>query len=210
MVLYCRVSGREQERIGTLERQVAFVRAKAADLGLVVVDVVVCTLSGWDEDRFEEARAMAEAHGASLLAHTADRFVRSDIFYETEQRAAPGWFEFAKMARLAGTARGLDVPPVNGGVRLVTLVDPDAPAAVVRAAQCARGQMTSGRKGGRPAVKRPGDTKRRRERSLPKVLELGRAEMSLRHREGDGGGGRNRAPVAPRVARGLAQRNRLA
>jgi DNA invertase Pin-like site-specific DNA recombinase len=168
VVLYCRVSGDEQERNGNLARQVADMQAEARARGLNVVDVSAGVWPAWDEDRLFDAVCLASRHGAVLLAHTADRFVRNKAFWKSKQRVRPVGHDIARLRC------------ISDGVALYTLMDPDAPPAVIGSAQKRRGQRTSGHRGGRPVAKRPGYKKRRREELRPRVVELLRQKVTVR------------------------------
>lgn len=148
VVLFSRVSTNRQKRTGQLGRQVAYLRHYAEIAGLTVVAVVSVVAPGWHRRRFGRAGYIARRHGATILAHTTDRFIR-DCSWWPKQKARPTQRDLHRMAKL------LD------GIRLATVVHPDADAKTIRSAHTVRGQTVSGRRGGRPRR----DTPRRKKTS---------------------------------------------
>lgn len=160
VALWCRVSTPWQQRRGHLADQEATLRRAVAAAGAHVAVVVPWEGSGADSTSLAYAAAEAQRHGATvLLAESTDRFVRSARYSACCQNWLPldGDFEYLRY--------------MTDGFPLMTLIDPDATPGQMRAYQTRRGQTETGRKGGRPAVVRPGDKRRRRENELPKVLE---------------------------------------
>jgi len=171
VVLYCRVSGRCQNRKGTLKRQERKARQVLKRYGIVVVACYGEVESGWrrdDRPRLMAAIARARELGVPLVAESVDRFIRSEHFNdETNQGALPTDLDFEDLVRLAN------------GVTLLTLLHPDADPEAVHWYQQNRGQEGTGNKGGRPRKKQPGYKKQRRLKLLPRVREMRLAGASL-------------------------------
>ena len=171
VVLYCRVSGREQNRKGNLRDQKTVRLRQLEDCGADVVAAYGEITSGWCDDklRFEVAADVARASGAVLVAESVDRFLRNiDYNNEKNQEAQPTVHEFES---LLGRTKG---------VTLATLLPPAMPWKSVRGEQTKRGQQAKGRKGGRPKAKRPGDKKEHRRVWLSRVLSMSAHGVSSR------------------------------
>lgn len=171
VVLWVRVSGREQKRKHNPADQEAYLRHKATKRGFAVVGVVLHTGSGWviGNPDFLRAVRMARRRGAILLAETTDRFVRhKDYHSDTNFNAQASESQLAELSRLAD------------GVVLATYLHPDASPARVRRFQSKRGQWAKDNKGGRPLKKRPGYLKDRKTRLLPRVVKLYEQGHTLR------------------------------
>jgi hypothetical protein len=163
VVLYCRVSGRNQKHTGNLVDQEAHLRRWCQRYGVRVIAVYREVGSGWKSDRDGLAAAISEARecGVPVLAESTDRYVRNVNFTtDTNPNAWPTEAEFDELARMAR------------GVLLTTLLVPDADPSVVRYMQQNRGQVEKDNPGGRKKKKRPGDKKRRHEKLLPEALSL--------------------------------------
>ena len=159
VVLYARVSTPRQERAGHLGRQMAHLRRCAAEAGLTIVAEVQVVCPGWHHRRFGRAGYLAWKHDASILAHTTDRLIRPRQWWPA-QSALPTQYDLHWMTSL-----------VPYGVRLVTVIHPDADAKTIRSAHTLRGQALSGRRGGRPRSA-AGAKKRLRDRLLPLARAL--------------------------------------
>jgi len=137
VVLYARVSGREQERQGSLDRQIAQLKAYAARRGAVVInidDIRPDVDSGKSLDRPELLRdaALAHEHNALILAHNVGRLIRSAEFHRTRNPGAqPTQAEYAALANAVG------------GVTLATILHPDTPWRQVRSAETRRGKRAA-------------------------------------------------------------------
>lgn len=151
VVLLLRVSHCKQEpakKFRDAERQL---RAYCAEVGAVVVDVVRINGSGWwTEPRawleLQRAFDLARQHDATILAESTDRFVRHPAYHSA--------------ARPYAQARDCDLRRLTadaGGVRLATMLDPNASASDIRSHQTKRGlpQMKAGYKKARRAEQRP-------------------------------------------------------
>lgn len=132
-VLWCRVSGREQQRTSKLDRQVENLIAEAERRGITVVDVIRHVGSGTDPTWLVRASILAKEHGAIILAECTDRFVRHPGFMDTNQDAQARDFDLEDLARAAD------------GVTLATILHPDAPASEVRSYQRTRLGCNPGR-----------------------------------------------------------------
>ncbi len=173
-VLYCRVSGREQNRRGNLRDQSD---NQHRTVGQHENSVQACyreIASGWELDdgmdrpTLAAAIATAKKIGAVLVVESTDRLIRSVEYSKKNQDVLPTVAEFDKLMRLAD------------GVTLATLLHPDTSPGDVRSHQIKRGQRAKGHKGGRPRITKPGEKKRRREEMLPMVLHLHRVGESRR------------------------------
>ncbi|MBA3481315.1 MAG: helix-turn-helix domain-containing protein [Pirellulales bacterium] len=168
VVLCCRVSGYEQHRTEKLARQVAALRREAEQRGLIVIDVVTHVGSGIDPSWLADAAVLAERLGATLVAETTDRFIRSSRYSKVVQDAQATEADLGQLRLF------------TYGVPLATLLHPAASPAQVRSYQRKRGQRATGRRGGRPVVPTPGYKKLRRERRWAVVARLHRRGLSLR------------------------------
>ncbi len=174
----CRVSKRPQRYRGNLDDQEQGLREFVADFGGVVVGVVRHVGSGWDGPWLIKAVARARMCGAVLLAESTDRFIRPLDYHSKRNPDAQATEEDLRCLRCW-----------TKGVRLLTVLDPDASPREVRSWQRKRGQSAKGRKGGRPRsqpppeqtpAKYPGYKKDRREAKLPAVLQRRARGESLR------------------------------
>ncbi len=168
VVLLCRVSSCQQGKSGNLLGQELHLRRAVELRGGVVVGVVKHEWSGRGPEWLGKlAAACNEARrlGATVLAVSTDRFIRSRYFKSTKRRQCQAQAQQHDLMDLALAANG---------VRLMTLLDPDAPPVVCRSLLVRCGQGSKGQKGGRPRKPdgTPGYRKRRREELLPRVLEL--------------------------------------
>lgn len=169
VVLWCRVSHESQtSHLDDQERQL---RELVEQHGARTVSAVCHVGPGTDPTPLRSAVAIARRCNAVVLAESTDRFIRSARFHSTRRpnvRASDH-----DLRRLAEITRG---------VRLMTIVDPDAPTSEVHAYRTRRGQLASGNPGGRPRRPdgTPGRLKRRRERLFQEVLRLHSAEHSSR------------------------------
>jgi len=161
VVLCCRVSGRVQNHNGNLRDQERGLREIVKCSRGKVVEVVHDIGPGWDLTWLCDAAARAQKHGAILLAETTDRFIRPREYHSAKRPdARPSKVDFKALRNTVA------------GVRLMTALHPDAPAAEARCYHTKRGQQAKGREGGRPPKKLAGHMRARREQLLPLVLEL--------------------------------------
>lgn len=161
VVLTCRVSGREQKRRRNLANQKDFLREQLQPVGVTVDGVIEHQGSGFDPQWLKRKLLRSYGGDVTLVAISTDRFVRS-LFYHTK-RNNNAQARTKDLVRLAICT--FDLP-------LVTWLHPDASTEEVQRFQAMLGQWAKGRKGGRPANKRPGYKKRRREQMLHAVLKL--------------------------------------
>ncbi|MCP5404598.1 MAG: helix-turn-helix domain-containing protein [Pseudomonadaceae bacterium] len=110
----------------------------------------------------------ARDNNAVLLATTRNRLIRP---YNKRGRPKKRPPSATELRLLSG---------IGGNVPMATLIDPDSPPSAERSFQTRLGQAYKGKKGGRPAKKKPGYKKRRRESLLPQVEQLLREGMSYR------------------------------
>lgn len=163
VVLVCRVSGREQHRRKHLRDQRASLRRNVEALGARVVREFSAVASGWDDDWLvvESAAAWARRHGAVLMAESTCRYLRNREYSSTEcpwvLPTRDEWEKFLAITR---------------GVKLATLLHPDAHWKDVRSYQSKRGMIEKESKRGRPRKRRPGELSERREALLPEVIKL--------------------------------------
>lgn len=184
VVLYLRVSSGPQEHRGNLLTQEWKLRRACKKYGIPIVAVFKETCSG---RVVVEARAAliaaaecARKHEAETGVHTVvlalsvDRLVRSRDYHSVHSlNAIPAKREFIKLDKL------------TDGVTLVTGLHPNMPPPKVRGCYTRLGQRFKGRKGG--GDRKPGWTKRRREKKLPLVRHLLKQGMNVtdiaRHEE---------------------------
>ena len=169
VVLWLRVSGREQNRRGNLDAYQDWLSSKSKKRGAVVVARFRRIRSGMAEelDDLEAAAEFAREHGATLLAFSTCRFIRpADYNSKTNPHAQPTPHDLERLRE------------ATKGTRLMTFVDPDAELDEVRSWQTKCGQKGKDRKGGRP--QKAGYKKRRRLRKRPRVLRLRKKGYSLR------------------------------
>ena len=161
VVAYCRVSASDQERSQNLSDQGENLKNESKQRGFVVLEIISEVASGWKEDRDGLLRAVEIAHenDAVVVAESATRFIRSrDYNSVTNRNALPTVAEYRRLQR------------DTQGVKLATLVAPDATPEEIRSYETKRGKAAKGNPGGRP--RNPGYKKQIRQKYLPKVLKL--------------------------------------
>jgi hypothetical protein len=169
VVLWLRVSTHPQNRTGNLEDQEANLRLRMVELNAVVMDVVKHEGSGCELFRLTKAAQIAAKYGAKLVAESTDRFIRHPGYHSKEYPDLQ--------------ARDVDLkelPLWTDGVKLVTILDPEATPAEVRSYQSKRGQKLKNNRGGRPRVNKPDYKKRRRFEKLSRVIRLWECGTSYR------------------------------
>jgi DNA invertase Pin-like site-specific DNA recombinase len=164
LVLYVRESTRSQRL--NLPYQNAYLKNEVEKLGFVVVEIFEEIGSGWVDGRpeFERAVLKAQSMRAVLVAACMDRFRRC-WRYQTECETPP--LNLFEMKRLMTEA---------DGVRLATLIHPDAPRSVVRSEQTKWGQAGRGNYGGRPVRRFP--KKEKRLAKKPQAVDMRKAGLS--------------------------------
>lgn len=170
-VLYCRVSGRTQNRKGNLDDQVDNLGRWLDRYGIRRIETFREVASGWESDRERLGAAieLARENDAIIVAETTDRLIRNVNYHSRSKRdALPTQSEFEELRRLAN------------GVIMTTLLVPDADPEIVRWYQQDRGQRAKGNCGGRPKQEKPGYKKQRRTESLSMVLQLHNEGLSSR------------------------------
>lgn len=165
-VLAIRVSGKEQDRSGSMERQRRNLLRVAKKHGWKIMDEHAAVESGWRPWLYP-AIQKALKHKAVIVAESADRIIRAGKFHSSKRPdAVPSNWEAAKLKKLP--------------VKIYTLLHPDTPPWKVRSYQRKRGQREKGKRGGRPL-----GTKAFRKRWLPyarKLRERGRTYRAIAER----------------------------
>jgi hypothetical protein len=136
-------------------------RAAIEAQGGIVVDTISYEGSGCDPIWIGRAAKIAKSKGATLLAETTDRFVRSPYYHSKRFPDAR-----ARETELQELVYWAD------GVPMMTLLHPDASFSDVRSAQTKRGQQEKGERGGRPQRTPRRKTKQIRNAVLRKAIEL--------------------------------------
>jgi hypothetical protein len=159
-LVLCRVSHSQQDRNGNLAGQVLKLPQAIRAAGGIVIDVLTATRSGYSGEWLgvlREAGEIARRHGATVVAATTDRLIRSEHFHSQRH---PNRLARARDIDLQAMrkALGADVP-------VMTFLDPDAHPDRSRALLSGWGQEAKGRPGGRPR-------KVDRARWRPRVLDL--------------------------------------
>jgi hypothetical protein len=188
-VIACRVSRRQQAKRGNLLAQSIKLREAIEAGGGNVVGTCYHVGSGQDPSWLEWPAEKAAEFGATLVAATTDRLVRSRWYRAASLycgRRKPGSLGGADNTRARHCrAQEEDLRRLHEyttgkfGVPLATYLDPDAEADDCRSLLSTWGREVKGKKGGRPGANPPGYKKRRRLDHQPWVLRLRRDGMSL-------------------------------
>lgn len=172
VVLWCRVSSRQQNHTGNLDAQEWYLRNEMAIRQASVVGVVRRVGSGFWPFMVGQAAELAKQNNAKIVAVSTDRFIRHENFktrgtdYELNARANDESLN--------------DLQRAANGVELVTLVHPNSPLGECGGVLKQIGQQHKGRTGGRPKRKIPGYKKQWREQKLVQARRLLRAKLSIR------------------------------
>lgn len=111
----------------------------------------------------------AKKHGYCLLAESTDRFIRSPDYHPHKNpHAQPTERDYRRLRQ------------ATLGIKLVTLLHPDASYRQVRRYQTRRGQIAKCQSGGRPQKQPAGYKKQRRQELQPQVVELRHAGLTER------------------------------
>jgi DNA invertase Pin-like site-specific DNA recombinase len=163
-VIYVRVSSRTQ--MHNLQHQISTLRRELEKRGFSVIEVVQEIASGWLDSRIGFFRAITKAKAADavVVALSVDRFRRAYRYHPSDKILPLNVIEVEELMSEAA------------GVQLATLIHPDTPPEQVRSEQTKRGQVATGRYGGRPKETK----KERRVRLLPVVLKLRKSGWSYR------------------------------
>lgn len=164
VVLYVRESSHGQKH--NLLGQEDLLSWEVERRGFAVVDLFREIVQGHAEHRISLERAIwkAKETGSIVVAESASRFIRSF----KSPYVWPTVFEFNGLMELAD------------GVQLATLHHPDTHWQKERGLQSKRGQVASGRRGGRPAAGGPGWKTRRRVSKLPEAMKLRQQGLGYR------------------------------
>ena len=160
VVIYCRVSGNVQERSQNLSNQGENLKNELKQRGFVVLEIISEVASGWKEDRdgLLLAAEYALANNAVLVAESVTRFIRSkDFNNQINWKVPPTVAEYRRLQR------------DTQGVKLATLVAPDATPEEIRSYETKRGKTGKGKPGGRPKKQAGRGDPERKEMMLPKV-----------------------------------------
>lgn len=139
VVVYCRVSHRTQKKKNNLETQKQSIVEDLTKRGLKVIADVCHVGSGWDPWAIFPCVKIAMKYGAVIVAEAPNRFARHPCFHSSN---APNL-----------QARKLDLENLSEcafGVRLLTVLSPDASPAEEKSFQTKRGINS---KGGKPKTK---------------------------------------------------------
>ena len=123
VVIYCRVSGNVQERSQNLSNQGENLKNESKQRGFVVLEIISEVASGWKEDRDGLLRAVeiAREKKAIVVAESVTRFIRSrDYNSVTNWNAKPTVADYNRLQL------------ETHGVKLATLINPDATPAEIR------------------------------------------------------------------------------
>lgn len=120
--IWCRRS--KVQKDGDAGEQEIYYRAKAHELGLVVVGVEVVTQSGYDPWRLAKVFGRARLAGAVVVAATPNRFLRSEHFVSNDGR---------NHDRQATASQWDDLAFIANGVKAATFINPKASPAEERA-----------------------------------------------------------------------------
>ncbi len=160
VVTYCRVSSCVQEHSKNLSNQEENLKRELEQRGFIVIRPFKEVGSGWQEyrDVLMYAAEHALANDAVLVAESATRFIRSrDYNSKTNWKVKPTKAEYRRLLR------------ETQGVKLATLVDPDAIPQKIRSYETKRGKKAKGNAGGRPRKQAGRGDAKRKKMMLPKV-----------------------------------------
>ena len=160
VVIYCRVSASAQEHSKNLRDQDENLKREIEGLGFVVIDRIQEVSSGWQEyrDGLLLAAEIARENNAVIVAESTTRFIRSrDYNSKTNWKVKPTKAEYRRLQR------------ETQGVKLATLVDPDAIPQKIRSYETKRGKKAKGNAGGRPRKQAGRGDAERKKMMLPKV-----------------------------------------
>lgn len=158
LFLISRVSRCSREQRKNLQDSEADLRQIASKKGFVVLKVFTHTGSGFDPIWLTAIAAEAKRRGATLVAEDTTRFIRNMMFRSNKRN------------RRKMQATTIDLEELKWctlGVRLATVLPPDASPDEEHGYHIERGQRTKGNKGGRK--QRP---KTRKKQHLEKAKEM--------------------------------------
>ena len=160
VVIYCRVSASAQERKKNLSNQVKNLKRELEQLGFIIIRTFREVGAGWQEyrDGLLLAAEIARENNAVIVAESATRFIRSrDFNSKTNWKVKPTKAEYRRLQR------------ETQGVKLATLVDPDAIPQKIRSYETKRGKKAKGNAGGRPRKQAGRGDPERKKMMLQKV-----------------------------------------
>ena len=139
IILYIRVSGREQQRRKNREAQEKQCLEFLGKHDVKIIAIYKETASGWAGDRnLYEIAKEAKNKNAWIVSLSTDRLIRSEDYKSTKQHIQPTKWEFERFVK------ELD------GAKVATILHPDTPWEIVRGIQSKRGMVAKNKKGGRP------------------------------------------------------------
>ncbi len=163
VVIYCRVSSSDQDYKQNLSDQMVSMQDRIKQKGYEIIRTIKDVCSGWQEERdgLLLAAKIAQKNKAVVVAESPTRLIRSrDFNSKTNWKVQPTVAEYRRLQR------------DTRGVKLATLVNPDATPEEIRSHETRRGKNAKGNPGGRPRKRCPGYKLRIRQEYLPKVLDL--------------------------------------
>lgn len=135
LVGYCRVSSRQQNRKGTLQRRWEHLEDVSESLDYDLVTTFTEVTHGWtvrrgkscinDREALVEAIDLARRIGGGVLTHSWDRFVRHEFVKDQIKQKAPKSIE-ERLRRLPNHFEFDELLAWAGDVPLVTFLEPDA------------------------------------------------------------------------------------
>ncbi|OHB56570.1 MAG: hypothetical protein A2Y12_04665 [Planctomycetes bacterium GWF2_42_9] len=168
VILFARVSGRNQDYKGNLDAQMASLR-QAVQPHEIIAEFRAIE-SGWKDaqGRLQGAVEMASQTGAIIVTESTDRFIRNiDYHSKNNPSTQPNVAEYERLNQIAG------------GVTLATVQHPDTSWKKIRSYQSKRGQKAKNNSGGRPIKVQPGYKKKQRGKKLPEVIRLHRGGKTV-------------------------------
>lgn len=164
VVLFGRVSASAQNYRGNLGEQIRSMKEYLRRYdNICIIAEIKDVASGWKEERdgLREAVNIAIENDAMVLTESTDRYIRSPYYHsQYNPLAKPTDAEYKNLIQSFH------------GVKLTTMLHPDANWKEVRSHQTKRGQYTKKSKGGRPTENKPGYKKQRQLDGLIHVLRL--------------------------------------
>ena len=160
VVIYCRVSTSDQERKRNLNEQVKNLIREVEQLGFIIIITFREVGAGWQEyrDVLMYAAEHALAKDAVLVAESCTRFTRNkDYNSKTNWKVRPTQADYRRLQR------------DTHGVKLATLINPDATPEEIRSFETKRGKKAKSKLGGRPKKQAGRGDPERKEMMLPKV-----------------------------------------
>jgi DNA invertase Pin-like site-specific DNA recombinase len=164
VVIYVRVSTRQQDHKNNLDSQIQKLKNAVAASKGIVVKIVTYIGSGFDPWKVGYAAEIARKHNAIIVAESTDRLIRSPNYHSvTNPNARARTFDLESLAE------------ATRGISLMTLHHPDESLKKVRSAQIFRGIKNK-----RSTTTKPGDRARIRVEWEAKLAELNKEGMGYK------------------------------